>query len=146
MTSLHWCLLLCLLNMVSVECHLGAMKIKQANVNPTYTETTDPGPPASPESLLVANITSFIRVELLCDIDQVFCGKVMESLTSAAREFSLVINIKSSIVIHTSYYSFCNTGCSNETYGWGTPASQVRQEINKNKKRKIYINTNFMHT
>ncbi|GAN11185.1 hypothetical protein MAM1_0498c10743 [Mucor ambiguus] len=72
----------------------------------------------------ISDITETVQVKLYCEVDQQFCGKVERSLKLAAASFAQVVNLKNKIVFQASYYSFCKTTCSNNTYGWGTPSSQ----------------------
>ncbi|KAI7884083.1 hypothetical protein K492DRAFT_125459 [Lichtheimia hyalospora FSU 10163] len=65
-----------------------------------------------------------VQVNLFCVIDHAFCSKVAGALQDAARMFNDVVNIKNDLLIQATYYSFCEKGCANDTFGWGAPSSQ----------------------
>ncbi|CAO3675581.1 unnamed protein product [Rhizopus stolonifer] len=65
-----------------------------------------------------------VQYDLECKADETFCNKVSKAVGAAIDEFTRVVNIKNSLLIKVSYYSFCEVACSNDTYGWGIPTSQ----------------------
>jgi hypothetical protein len=73
-----------------------------------YTNTSDP----------------LVQYDLECKADELFCNKVSKSVGAAIDEFTRVVNVKNSLLIKVSYYSFCEVSCSNDTFAWGIPTSQ----------------------
>ncbi|KAI8885053.1 hypothetical protein K501DRAFT_180880 [Backusella circina FSU 941] len=65
-----------------------------------------------------------MEFQFFCELDDIFCKKVLNSTLSAGNSLAQVINLKTKIVIQVAYYSFCQKQCSNSTYGWGTSSSQ----------------------
>lgn len=124
----------------------------------TSTSPSTPISTASPPSKLPGNGTNSnnnsvteeqapTNVTFQCNVDTIFCAKVKTAVDAAVTEFTNVVFLKVPIMyvlfseplhhskvthalsrIRIRYHSFCEMSCANDTYGWGVPASQVRQE------------------
>ncbi|KAI9263715.1 hypothetical protein BY458DRAFT_438638 [Sporodiniella umbellata] len=65
-----------------------------------------------------------VQYDLECKSDEAYCSKISKAVGAAIDEFTRVVNVKNSLLIKVTYYSFCEVACSNDTYGWGIPTSQ----------------------
>ncbi|KAI8332849.1 hypothetical protein BC941DRAFT_455333 [Chlamydoabsidia padenii] len=85
-----------------------------------------------------ANASDLVSVELLCILDDQFCSKVLGALQTAAQEFTLVVHLKTKLVIRAAYYEFCEHICANDTYGLGAPSSQFTLPFKDGDMNFIY--------